>query len=178
MRLGGGFGMLGEREDPAPLEALPKGEGDLDRRRAELGTFCDSGVEESLSLVFVCRDFNGLELPGMFPEDGLFIGEVNEPPIDARFGVEVKLLPSFTSFQGLTVPEGDDPGGGGAREDLMLLLILAVAVVIVTATSLVVVGETLFKLSSNSCRSLSLFFTITLRLMMVLLAQGSGALLA
>lgn len=169
MRLGGGCGTLGEGDGPAPKEALPRCEGDLDLRRTELETLCDglpdSGVEDSLSLVFRCREFSGLELPGMFPEDGLFKGEVEEPPTDARFGVEVEFPPSFTLFPSPLVPEGNGIGGAGAREDLLLLLLLVVVVV-----SSVVVSETSFKLSSSSCRSFSLFFTITLRLMVLLLS--------
>lgn len=129
---------------------------------------------DSLSLVFDGREFEGLELPGMFPEDGLFTGEVKEPPTDARFGVEVEFLPSFTSFLCLTVSACGGTGGGGAREDLLLLLLLVV--VLVLLVSLVLLSDTSFKLSSSSCKSLSLFFTITLRLMVLLLSYKTGAL--
>lgn len=94
--------------------------------------------------------------------------------------MEEEFLPSCSSLTSLPVPEGGGTGGGGAREVLLLLLALVVAAVVLVEVEVVVVSsvgssEMSFKVSSSSCRSFSLFFTMTLRLMVLLLLWASRA---
>lgn len=169
-RLGGGLGRLSEGEGAPPHEALCRGDGDLLLTRRVTGAFGDGLLEQALvaDIFLVVR---ALEPLGTFPEEGLLTGEVKRPPTEVRSGFEVEFLPSCASFTSLPVPEDGGMGGGGAREVLLLLLTLAVVVVV----SSVGVSETSFKVSSNSCRSFSLFFTITLRLMVPLLSWARAA---
>lgn len=172
-RLGGGLGRLSEGEGAPPHEALCRGDGDLFLTRRVTGAFCDGLLEHvAVAVPGILLVVWALEPLGTFPEEGLLTGEVKRPrpPIEVRSGFEVEFLPIFASFTSLSVLEDGGAGGGGAREALLLLRTLVVAVVVFS----VEVSETSFKVSSSSCRSFSLFFTITLRLMVPLLPWASG----
>lgn len=134
-----------------PVEVLLRCDGDLDLRCT--GTAALRDVVVSFPFSDLCVELKE------FPAEAL-VGCVYERPLVGTSSRVMAELPSCPCSCPAVV---GGKGGMGAREVLVLSSSLLLLLLLVVGSG--VLEGTCFRLSSSSCRSVSLFFTIILRLM-------------